>query len=104
MKKKLINKIDEEEKIDNTIKEDLPNENIQLNNNEKIERFYIYIVTFNTASYNFLNTKEELRLLNNLLFPKEVKELYESKGPPTFYIIGLQEIVKLNTSNILYSL
>ena len=98
-----VNKI-EDEKITNVNNEDSSEENIHLiqKNTDKLNSFYIYIVTFNTANYNFVNSKEELHSLKDLLFPKDVKELYESKGPPTFYIIGLQEIVKLNTSNIIF--
>ena len=42
--------------------------------------------------------------MNELLFPKEMEKLYEKKGYPTFYVIGLQEIVKLNTSNVIFDI
>ena len=47
-------------------------EDIKLQNNQINEKSYIYIVTFNTANYNFENTQNELVLLNELLFPKEI--------------------------------
>ena len=37
--------------------------------------FYLYIVTFNTANYNFDNSKEELKNLNELLFPKVLEKV-----------------------------
>ena len=43
-------------------------EDIKLQNNQINEKSYIYIVTFNTANYNFENTQNELVLLNELLF------------------------------------
>jgi len=81
-------------------------ENIDLKNkiNGNKRNFYLYIVTYNTANYNFENSKEELKILNELLFPKEMEKLYEKKGYPTFYVIGLQEIVKLNTSNVIFDI
>ena len=99
-----INQNDEKDKISNVINDNSINENIQLNQltDKKSNSFYIYIVTFNTANYNFINNKAELNMLNELIFPKETIELYEIKGPPTFFVIGLQEIVKLNTSNIIF--
>ena len=75
---------------------------IKLQNNQTNEKSYIYIVTFNTANYNFENTQNELVLLNELLFPKEIEKLYINNNSPIFYVIGLQEIVKLNTSNVIF--
>ena len=89
------------------------NNEINIQNNDIIKdncdsenkrNFYLYIVTYNTANYNFENSKEELKILNELLFPKEMEKLYEKKGYPTFYVIGLQEIVKLNTSNVIFDI
>ena len=77
-------------------------EDIKLQNNQINEKSYIYIVTFNTANYNFENTQNELVLLNELLFPKEIEKLYINNNSPIFYVIGLQEIVKLNTSNVIF--
>ena len=69
---------------------------ININNNN----LYIYIVTSNVNHFN-LNVDENTDiLLNDLLFPKQVKDYYSINGYPTFVCIGLQEIVKLNTSNI----
>jgi nitrogen fixation-related uncharacterized protein len=42
--------------------------------------------------------------LQKLLFPKEIKSYFSKKNYPTFYCIGLQEIVKLNTSNVIFEL
>ena len=98
----------EENESDNTnnnfINDHINKENIDLKSkiNENNSKFYLYIVTFNAGSYNFDNTKNELDILNELLFPKEMENLYKGKDVPTFYIIGLQEIVKLNTSNIIF--
>ena len=99
-----INEIKEEEKIKNAINDKINSENISSSKKliEEKEKFNIYIVTFNTSNYDFLNTKEELTLLNDILFPKETIDLYKDKDPPTFFVIGLQEIVKLNTSNIIF--
>ena len=99
-----INEIKEEEKIKNAINDKISSENISSSQKliEEKEKFNIYIVTFNTSNYDFLNTKEELTLLNDILFPKETIDLYKDKDPPTFFVIGLQEIVKLNTSNIIF--
>ena len=75
---------------------------INLKAEENIDKKYLYIVTFNAANYNFVNTKEEASSLNKILFPKVVEQLFQ-KGPgPTFIIFGFQEIVKLNTSNVIF--
>lgn len=88
------------------INDNLDQKNIDSKNeiNENKMNLYLYIVTFNTANYNFENSKEELKILNELLFPKDLEKLYEKKGYPTFYVIGLQEIVKLNTSNVIFDI
>ena len=45
--------------------------------------------------------KENLdTLFKELLFPKEAENIFSENGYPTFYCIGLQEMVKLNASNI----
>ena len=90
----------------NMINDNLDQKNIDSKNeiNENRMNLYLYIVTFNTANYNFENSKEELKILNELLFPKDLEKLYEKKGYPTFYVIGLQEIVKLNTSNVIFDI
>ena len=69
---------------------------------ENINKKYLYIVTFNAANYNFVNTKEEEASLNKILFPKEVEQLFQNGLSPTFIIFGFQEIVKLNTSNVIF--
>ena len=99
-----INEIKEEEKIKNAINDKINSENISSSQKliQEKEKYNIYIVNFNTSNYDFLNTKEELTLLNDILFPKETIDLYKDKDPPTFFVIGLQEIVKLNTSNIIF--
>ena len=82
------------------------NETNNIDSKNKIDQnknnLYIYIVTFNAASYNFDIDGDDLNNLNKLLFPKDIEKLYNEKGFPTFYVIGLQEIVKLNTSNVIF--
>ena len=75
---------------------------INLQKEENINKKYLYIVTFNAANYNFDNTKDEATSLNKILFPKEVEKLFQKGLGPTFIIFGFQEIVKLNTSNIIF--
>ena len=84
----------------NKINDNLKLENSDLKNktDENKMNFYLYIATFNTANYNFENDN----VLNELLFPNEIEKLFEKKDYPTFYVIGLQEIVKLSTSNVIF--
>ena len=102
----IINNNDNNIQNNNMINDNLDPKNIVSKNeiNENKMNLYLYIVTFNTANYNFENSKEELKILNKLLFPKDLEKLYEKKGYPTFYVIGLQEIVKLNTSNVIFDI
>ena len=74
------------------------NANIGLINN----KIFLYIVTFNVANYDLENGYNE-KLLKKLLFPEEIKNHFSKNTFPTFYCIGLQEIVKLNTSNIIFA-
>ena len=90
--------------INNNNEINIQNNDIINCDSENKRNFYLYIVTYNTANYNFENSKEELKILNELLFPKDLEKLYEKKGYPTFYVIGLQEIVKLNTSNVIFDI
>ena len=64
----------------------------------------IYIVTSNVACYNLENEieKDLEDSLTKLLFPKEILERFSQNDYPTFYCIGLQEIVELNTSNVIF--
>ena len=81
-------------KNDNAINEKFTdNENKKMNNN-----IYIYIVTSNVNNFNLVNKDDDL--LKELLFPKDAQDFCIKNGYPDFYCIGLQEIVKLNTSNI----
>ena len=102
----IINNNDNSIQNNNIINDNLDSKKIDSKTNidENNLDFYLYIVTFNTANYNFDNSKEELKNLNELLFPKVLEKLYEKKGYPTFYVIGLQEIVKLNTSNVIFDI
>ena len=100
----IINNEENKNDINNNI---IINENLDSNIEPKTlnkpdNNFYLYIVTFNTANYTFENNSEEINILNELLFPKEVEKLYQEKDAPTFFVIGLQEIVKLNTSNVIF--
>ena len=100
------NKKDENQKENNEmiINNNSDSENIKLlqNIDEKNKNKYLYIVTYNTANYTFENTEDENTFLGELLFPKKIKNIFQSEEIPTFLIIGLQEIVKLNTSNIIF--
>ena len=69
---------------------------------EGINKFTLYIVTNNVGNYDLENEYDE-ESLKELLFPKEIKEHFSKNNFPTFYCIGLQEIVKLNTSNIIFA-
>ena len=104
------NNIDENNKDinkdnNNKIINDNPNpeiNNMNLKAEENINKKYLYIVTFNAANYNFDNTKEEATSFNKILFPKEVEQLFKNGSGPTFIVFGFQEIVKLNTSNVIF--
>lgn len=74
--------------------------NNQINKEKNNNKLYIYIVTYNVNNLN-IEMKENLdTLFKDLLFPKEAENIFSENGYPTFYCIGLQEIVKLNASNI----
>lgn len=75
--------------------------NLELKKNEKGNTFSIYIITNNVACYS-LENELELENLKKLLFPKEFQKRFSKDNFPTFYCIGLQEIVKLNTSNVIF--
>ena len=96
-----INIINEEknENINiNTINDIKEKDDIQ---NIKNKKFYIYIVTYNLNNINLNSDLNIEILLNELLFPKNAQKYFSINGYPTFYCIGFQEIVKLNTSNII---
>ena len=40
--------------------------------------------------------------MGELLFPKKIRDIFQDGEIPTFLVIGLQEIVKLNTSNVIF--
>ena len=84
---KIIN--NKEKKLENKIKED---KNI----------ISVYIVTNNVNCYKLDDFDSELTL-KKLLYPNYLKERLSENNLPTFFCIGLQEIVKLNTSNIIFS-
>ena len=106
--KNFIKKLTFSEQLPNeyNIKNEIKNYNIIKGENEKNENqkknnnLHIYIVTSNVNNYNLDINKNNDDLLKELLFPKEVQDFYSLNGYPEFYCIGLQEIVKLNTSNI----
>ena len=104
---------------DNLIKKDSINEeSSNININEIIEeknkilelknieensnKISLYIVTNNVENYDLENEYNE-ESLKKLLFPKETQRYFSKNNYPTFYCIGLQEIVKLNTSNIIFA-
>ena len=95
------NKKENEEIIINENSDSEGNKLLQ-NIDEKNKNKYLYIVTYNTANYTFENTEEEKSALSELLFPKKIKDIFRNEDIPTFLVIGLQEIVKLNTSNVIF--
>jgi hypothetical protein len=93
LKKKESKDLFDEEKIPEITKFDQINHSIFNSNN-----LTIYILTFNLAAHNdFTNFN-----LENLLFPKKYIEYFSNDFSPDFYCIGLQEIVELNISNIIF--
>ena len=100
------NKKDENKKENNeiTINKNSDSESNKLSQNidEKNNNKYLYIVTYNTANYTFENTEDENSILGELLFPKKIRDIFQDGEIPTFLVIGLQEIVKLNTSNVIF--
>ena len=79
------------------------NKMLELKNIEECSNnLYLYIITHNVANYALENEENAEKSLKKLLFPKEIEKYY-SNNLPTFYCIGLQEIVKLNTSNIIFA-
>ena len=96
---KKLSKEDHKIIIDNAEKEN--NKNEQINSIYKIRNeIYIYIVTYNVNNFNLESNENIDSLINQLIFPKELHNFFENNGFPLFYCIGLQEIVELNTSNI----
>ena len=97
----------------NKLNQNSENENINININKIIEekkeikikrsndKIFLYIATYNVGSYDFENGYNE-DLLIKLLFPKDIKNYFSKNNFPTFYCIGLQEIVKLSTSNVIF--
>ena len=69
---------------------------------ESSNNLYLYIITHNVGNYAFENENNKEESLRKLLFPKEIEKYYNN-NLPTFICIGLQEIVKLNTSNIIFA-
>ena len=69
-------------------------------NHQKNKNLHIYIVTSNVNNYNLDLSEKNDELIKELLFPKNMKKYFAANGYPEFYCIGLQEIVELNTSNI----
>ena len=96
--KKLSNE-DNQIIIDKEEKEKSQNESINSINNITKEIF-IYIVTYNVNNFNIGSNENIDSLVSQLIFPKELQNFFENNGFPLFYCIGLQEIVELNTSNI----
>ena len=106
-----IIKIDNDEyniNINNIINSKNDNTNIEVKENKDNivdnNKFTIYIVTNNVSNYNLENRTNIEETLKKLLFPKEIKKHFSKDSLPTFYCIGLQEIVELNTSNIIFEL
>jgi len=85
--------------IDKEEKEKSKNESIN-NKNNISKDIYIYIVTYNVNNFNIGSNENIDSLINQLILPKELHDFFVNNGFPLFYCIGLQEIVELNTSNI----
>lgn len=105
MKKNNIDKIlsngDNHIIIDKDEKEKENKKNELINTINKIKKeIFIYIVTYNVNNFNLGSNQNIDSLVNQLILPKELHKFFESNGYPLFYCIGLQEIVELNTSNI----
>ena len=66
-------------------------------NNDKI---YIFILTYNLCGLN-INDIDDIKF-SKILFPKDTKFYFTNISYPTFYCIALQEVVELNTMNILF--
>jgi hypothetical protein len=102
---KANNKIDDNNINDNiNIHKIINNKENKLGNEIKEDKniISIYIVTNNVNCYKLDDFDSELTL-KKLLYPDFLKERLSENNLPTFYCIGLQEIVKLNTSNIIFS-
>lgn len=80
-------------------KENSKNESIN-SINKITKEIFIYIVTYNVNNFNIGSNENIDSLVSQLIFPKELHSFFENNGFPLFYCIGLQEIVELNTSNI----
>ena len=105
--KNLIKKLTFSQQLSNeyNINNDIKNNSIIKGKNKENEKkkknnIHIYIVTSNANNYNLENNNNNDDLLKELLFPKEAQDFFSLNGYPEFYCIGLQEIVELNTSNI----
>ena len=93
-----INKININEIIEN---KEIQNLNYKTKEKENI--ISIYIVTNNVNCYSLNSEIDSEIILKKLLIPKILEERLSRNDLPTFYCIGLQEIVKLSASNILFS-
>ena len=79
-------------------------ENALASGNENPEgKISVYIITNNVNCYRLGDDIDSENTLKKLLFPEIMKKRLSDYNLPTFYCIGLQEIVKLNTSNIIFS-
>ena len=65
-------------------------------NNKSIK---IFIGTYNVNALESYQIKTIN--LSSFIFPEDMNEFFTEKNMPTFYCIGLEEIVKLNAKNIL---
>ena len=83
--------------INKIVEEKRANEKKEENN-----KFSIFIVTSNVACYNLENENDVEESLKKLLFPNQLLSQFSKNNYPTFYCVGLQEIVKLNTSNVIF--
>ena len=90
-----------EEKEDNNFDLDF-DKNININKIEQNEindnSIKLYIGTYNVNALNpdLLKSEE----LSPFLFPEKLSKYFSEEQFPTFYCIGLEEIVELNTKNI----
>ena len=93
-----INEINEENKIKEDNSDNIENNIIEEKetNNKSIK---IFIGTYNVNALESYQIKTIN--LSSFIFPEDMNEFFTEKNMPTFYCIGLEEIVKLNAKNIL---
>ena len=93
-----INEINEKKKIEENNSNNIETNQIieEETNNKSIK---ILIGTYNVNALDSIRIKTSN--LSSFVFPEVLNEYFTEENIPTFYCIGLEEIVKLNAKNIL---